>query len=298
MVVFVQICLYFSLLLVTFILFQTEKRTRSSVLLVLSPAFTLFTLLNPQGGFRKELIALNAFGVLLIGIKRQRFSLLILALLGVLLGVLLHETTGVLLPVVLLLLNQESWVKRNREKFSICLFLLGSSFVFLVWSFLSKTTNQDIEVICSSWNANGLNNCQEAGPIYSLAQSWSYASSVLRKDLFPGYWAYLLPLILALLPIANHWNLVLKNRMILIVVVFSFLPLFTAMWDYGRLIFFMIGVLSLFILFNDKESEKLFEPNWFVVALFSICWGFAAYGDQSGALGLLPRLLISFNNFV
>ncbi len=290
LVVLVQLTLFASLIFISLYFFLSRERNRAWLLLLLSPAFLLFPVINPGGGFRKELIALNSFGLLLIATKKESGRILLIALSLFIFSVLLHEASAVLIPAISIILISNVWVRNNRKLRYFSMILVLFAFAGFVLSIAIPINDSKINMICEAWTNAGLMGCKKAGPIYSLGQDWSYTRGVILKDLFPGYWGYLFPIVISFVPLTNL-GIFKKRHLFSWVVVTSFLPLFTAVWDYGRLIFFLISILSLFALASEEIHELKFEPTWFILAAYCLLWGIGAYGDQTDQIALLPTLL-------
>ena len=242
------------------------------MMLVLSPAFLLFTALNTAANSRKELLVLAALGVASLSYRsaRSELGLWIAAPLFVI-GVFSHEALVVTLPAFAYLAFTSLSRKRAWRTMSV---YAAAALGALLLVLLRRGDAQTEGLICASWNERGINDCGSA--LAALGMPASEMITVLVSSLFPSYWGYLLPIALATLPFfaLRYWP---RERLITVITIIAVAPLFVLAWDYGRWIFLVVAQLSLITLARPDRTEPMRVPLYGALAFISL-WGMQHFG--------------------
>lgn len=238
-------CLYGS----SFLLFLRTSRSPAWMMLLLSPAFTLFPLLSFDGGLRKELLTLVAASLLGMFVGRGSHpSWLVFPFFIYLAAVAGHETASLMLPVFLYLL----WFGRSHghlgqwtwRGWSIAFTLVAVAALTVALAF--PGTSAQADAICRSWLSRGA--AQEActGSIAALGDE--ILNVVRQVSLqFPDYFSYVPLALLAALPFAllrapkSVWIL-------LGITYFALTPVLLTGIDYGRWIYLATAMTSILAL--------------------------------------------------
>jgi hypothetical protein len=269
-------------------LFWRSSRSPAWIMLVLSPAFMLFPLLDPDASARKELLGLVALAIVAVATSLSRTNLGALIAIPVFaVAAFSHEVNIVLVPAFLyLVLSQQGEIRRQLTHVIVAVYGLiaiaaGAS------ALIGSGDEQIVADICANWLNRGIPNCE--GALAALSQTPQEAQQFLFAELFPGYWAYLIPAGLALLPLfavrflPKHW-------VVATVIVATASPLFLIAWDYGRWIFLITAQLSLIALaINRRDKEVAIRVPLYAALAFILLWGVEHVG-QPLTPGLLLRI--------
>jgi hypothetical protein len=285
MVVLTQTLLAAALYVLVGVLYWRTQRGPAWMMLVLSPAFLLFPALDSDGNTRKELIALIALAIAALGARSRHASLTLWIALPIFtFAVFGHEALVVTLPAFVYLALTSAQVRRGW--LIVGGYFLASGGAALL-AILRPGTPSVARAVCETWNARGINDC--GGALEALGMSASDMTRVLA-DYFPGYWAYLLPAALALLPFFAL-RFLPGQRLITMIVIVAVLPLFFIGWDYGRWIFLAVAQLSLIALARPDRTRPMQVPLYGALA-FILLWGFNHAGQPTND-GLLIRWMSS-----
>lgn len=226
-------------------LFWRTSRSPAWVMLVLSPAFLLFPLLDYEASARKELLGLAALALLAAGFATHRTNLaavLALPLYG--LAVFSHEVNIAIMPAFLFLLL----VQRKPADAATRLIIAGYAaigVVAMLASFAFRGSTELVYDMCARWRIRGIAGCD--GALDFLDQSPLEAQEYLFSTLFPAYWWYLVAAGLAVLPLIAL-RFFQQQWLIAVIIVAAATPLFVIAWDYGRWIYLVTAQLSLIAL--------------------------------------------------
>jgi len=285
-VVLTQIALAATVYVMAAVLYLRTDRGPVWMMLVLSPAFLLFPVLDAAGNTRKEWLVLAALAIAALATRSARPALgLWLALPLFTLGVLFHEALIVLLPAFVYL----AFVALPRERARI---LVGAyvlpAFIAGGIALLRPGSSDVAAAICANWRAQGIEDC--GGALAAIGMPAADMINKLVTESFPGYWGYLLPAALATLPFFAL-RFLPRERLIGLIVVGAVAPLFILGWDYGRWIFLIVAQLSFIALALPERSRPMRVPLYGALA-FILLWGFN-HGGPPVTDGLAVRWLSS-----
>jgi hypothetical protein len=274
----IQILLLVALFALVGALYLRSDRSPAWLMLCLSPAVLLFPAVNPEGAFRKELLALIVLGVLALGARNGiTTSGLVIALSIYFLAVFSHEASIVALPGILFLVYFFSATKREALTKAWLALFIGISVIGFLTSILVPSNQSRLQAICDSWIERGISECN-SGALSSLTMSTQESISFLHSNYFPSYFAYLLIIALTLIPLFAVRFLPAEWRFSLVVLLFV-LPLFLVAWDYGRWIYLAVSQLTLVALALASRGKLKTPVRVPLVAalVYVLAWGFAWY---------------------
>jgi len=267
-------------------LYLLTDRSPVWTMLVLSPSFLLFLALDPLGNGRKELLVLVGLAIVALGgrLGKPRLGLLI-AFPIFLLSVFVHEALVVTLPAFIYLIfkfvpPQEAW--------RLALAFGATAVAGVTLALLRPGSRSVSERICETWNERGIDDC--GGALAGMGTPIATEALNLYSLMFPAYWSYLVPGVLALVPffvirfLPGDW-------IITIVLMLAVIPLFLVAWDYGRWIFLVASQLSIISLAQARSLQPMRLPMYAALA-YVLLWGFDHVG-QPVTLGLGVRWLSS-----
>ena len=289
LIVILQLFLYLVFFISTFQLIKASSFSIVILMLVFSPAFFLFTIYNPLGSFRKEILWFAFFSVLCKYQLSTKKSLSVGFFVGIgvsaLLLVLSHEMLVAFLPyLACAIIIHDRDVTTNIRKLVIA--LLPAGVMAGVLLFFSKGNPLVVTKICDSLKEMAPSACLTDGAISSLAQTTQSAHvMVLSRITSNSIGIYLLTAFLGLLPIflfllsgkfARYFNRKGTSLWFLAFAATSLicsLPLFWVAVDYGRFIYIHIVSLSLLVFMMNHEksmNEKKITPRQILPLLFGI----------------------------
>ena len=285
-----QFVLAAALFAIVAVLFWRTSRSPTWIMLVLSPAFLLFPVLDPDASARKEIIPMVALAVLAFGFsigRTQQAALVSLPIYAM--GVFSHEVAVFMLPAFLFLILTERTPK-DRGRYVIASSYGAIGALGLITSLIAPATSRQVDRLCTNWLDRGGPNCD--GAITFLSQTAGEAQQFLFSELFPDYWAYILTAGLAFLPLIllrflpGQWFVTL-------LVVAAAAPLFIVSWDYGRWIYVITAQLSLIALALSRTDrvQPMRVPLMAALA-FILLWGME-HVSQAFAPGVLYRVIDS-----
>jgi hypothetical protein len=287
----IQVILLATLYALFGLLFLRSSRSPAWLMVCLSPAVLMFSAINPEAAFRKELLPLIALGLLATGAKNGiRAWQIAPSLVIYSVALFSHEASIVLLPGMLFLVYKYQVAPSPLKFRVVSIYLIVISVIAGTSSILFPGNSKQVEAICESWNQRGINACFE-GSLSTMTISTTESIDFLFSNYYPQYFLYLLILLLALVPLflvrffPDQWLIGLAVALFL-------LPLFAIAWDYGRWIYIGVSQLSLITLSMESRRE-LKAPIRIPLVLavgYVVLWGFAWY-DQPWRNGLLAQLL-------
>ena len=270
-------------------LFLGTSRSPAWLMLLLSPAFTLFPVLNLHGGMRKEILALAALALLAIRVRYNRFGLLLwMTPVVFAIAAFSHELTVLMLPPFLYLL----WRGVRDESLSrtagqvVGGILLTTALSAAVFSVVAPGTVAQATSICASWASSGISDRLCFGSLSHIGESPADAMALV-STVAPSATTYLLPLLLSLVPLIA----IRPPRPYLALVGFTYLalaPLFIVGIDYGRWIYVATASLSLVALATSRAGHfrPVRVPGW-GAAVFIVSWSVPyTFGTSSSLVQL------------
>ncbi|WP_158793889.1 hypothetical protein [Granulicella sp. L60] len=305
----VQLCLY---LVVWGFMWRAAGRypwRLWSMALWLSPATLAFTVLNPPGGYRKEILlfALMCATMMMIRAGVRLFVVSVALTAGIVAMLLCHEAMFLFVPYLLAPFLMATKDVKQFVRLAVLPVVVGAgTFLFVVQH---PGTVEQRDVICTSVvdMTHARTNDLCAGGIASIGASLdSEHGKVVRTarryhyGLLYGTGAVLgfLPLVLLL----RGWGGERRAAWVIgLAVVVSFcltLPLFYGAIDWGRWIYIHLFSALLLVMFARETEERVvlgdFIPAGGVLAVvgllvYSLCWTLPFYGGfpaRSGYLGL------------
>lgn len=273
-------------------LFLGTSRSPLWTMLVLSPAVALFPAMYPTASLRKELIALAALALAGVALRYGWASWLMVVSAAVFsLAALAHEASIVVLPGLLYIF----WVSHRQGGLSrTWLVILQSSAALsvVVAALMSATmrgTADQIAGICSSWVAHGLSEGLCNGALTAVGAS-TVDSVRFVSEQFPGYFNYLLPLALAVIPIAvlrpcrGLWWTAGATAIVLV-------PVLTLGIDWGRWFALAVTALTIVVLstWTRCACRPLPVPEW-VAVVYVLLWSMP-FNEDMGQASLAARWL-------
>lgn len=277
-------------------LYLARIRPKEWSLVILSPAFLLFTFYDYLGGFRKEIIAFAAFSILADQYARSRFGWVRLSLSYSLyfIGCMSHELIALTCPFFLYityLLRQKKIFSETTANLSYLFFLVNA--VAALWigiHFYGDSTL--VKSICDSIVEQGVGSSICTGAIDSL--SIRYTNEVLSKL---GYfvWFYMPVFALALIPIliSDWYENDRRSFVILALGFFCLSPLFLVAYDWGRWIHIFIYFATVLLLAQSIGMPIKFPKISVVVIVFFLTlWMIPTlYASGNTTNGLLWRIV-------
>ena len=292
-IVVLQLFLYLVFFISTFQLLKSVSFSIVNLMFVFSPAFLLFTINNPLGAFRKEILWFALFSVICQYLLSTKKSLPV----GFFIGsgvaacvlVLSHEMLVAFLPyLACAIIIHDKDVTNNLRK--LILALIPAGVIAGVLLIFGKGSPLVVIKICDSLKEMAPSACLTEGAISSLAQTTQSAHAmVLSRMTSNSIGIYLLTAFLGLLPIflfllsVKFTNFFNKKGTVIWFLAFSAislicsLPLFWVAVDYGRFIYIHIVSLSLLVFMLNHEkclNEKKFTPRQILPLLFGIAFIF------------------------
>jgi hypothetical protein len=264
-------------------------------MLVFSPAFVLFPVLNPLGTFRKEILFFTLLASICIYLASRQKKISNALLIGLAVSsviiVLSHEMLVAYFPyIICAFIIREKGFTANTKNVILALIpaILIAASVFI----LAKGNPQVVIDICNSLKTSAPSDCTNSGAIFSLGQDIQSAHTmVLQRITSTTLLVYALTTALGFLPIILfiiskrsilfQWNK--KTVFWLILLIFSAiicsLPLFWVAVDYGRFINIHIMCLSMLALLINAEGNEVTQKLSYkhiipliISILFVICW--------------------------
>ena len=247
----------------------------ASFLLICSPAFMLFPILDYQGAFRKEILFFALLAFLCEYLQNSKrtdhgLPMVIVGMVSVLI-VFSHEMLVAYLPYLLcafVLFNE----KLNVKPIKIMLVIIPAVIVAILLMVFAKGDSHIVTAICGSLAPNLPLDCIQDGVPGSISLLddglWSASDLVVKSTSHGVLQVYILTTLLGIFPLVINW---LPNRSILddigktqlrwllvfvISAVLASIPLFLVASDYGRLIYIHVSSLSLLTLAISQDVNN------------------------------------------
>lgn len=265
-------------------------------LLILSPAFLLFSFYDYLGGFRKEVLAFAAFALLANEYSRSKLSRLKLATACALylVGCFSHELIALTCPFflyVVYLFRAKNVISQRVASYS-CLFIIAVAITSLTMGVRYYGDVDAVKKICDAVVRQGLSPNVCLGAIDSLGIK--YMSGVQAK-LGHFLWVYLPVFALAISPILlSTWRQQDRRASyVLIGGLLSFLPLFFVAYDWGRWIHIYIFFVTVLMMAQANELEISFPrlPLMLIIFYLSLWMIPTLYASGNTTNGLVWRVI-------
>lgn len=310
-----QILMYFLLLANTYRLAIHSYLSALTTAIIFSPAFVVFPALDPQGGFRKEIIFLALFAWLCSHIV---FANKIQGKLPLLLGVAAfllipsHEMLAIYLPYLIcpLILYEKGLGPMTKRTI---LALLPALLLAILLTIFSKPSADTITMICDSL-ANAPRDCyspEVQGAISFLKQNFVTANKFVLSSLkSEAIIIYIITGTLGLMPLGlaffdkQHALLEQKRTRIelaacILLAVFASLPLLLIAADYGRIIHIHVSCLTLLIL-TIRQDDSILSVQfdfkqitaWTVAVVYIVGWRLIHWNPEYGYAFPLGKILL------
>jgi hypothetical protein len=301
LVVVLQMLLYLVFLARACSLSINSCFTPLNAMLIYSPAFILFPILDPFGGFRKEILLLVLLAMLCnrLANSSDKIPKYLPACIGVacIVIVLSHEMLIVYLPYVICpFIIYEKRLGTGARK--TALFLISAAIMTVVVVVFGRVDKQAVIDICNSLKTSAPPDClfpdSVKGAITFLDKDVTYAHSyMLTHNSTPTLLVYAVCAILGFTPVvlklrskrfkeslannnAQFWLAVCIGSALV-----SSLPLLWIVADYGRIIYIHVACLSLLTLMSTQEPSSVplrfhFSVShigiWLLAFLFISSW--------------------------
>lgn len=300
LVLVIQVFFYLIFLATTCRLAMKSTFSPLNAALIFSPAFILFPVLDPQGGFRKEILLFALLATLCIYLattdKKIGKGLPIFIGLASTIIVLSHEILAVYLPYILcaFIIYDKGLGVLSRK---ILLSLLPAVAITILMVLFSIGTEQVVINICNSLKTNAPVDCFRSGAIFWIGQDTSFAYKYVLERikvntlLTYGYLAVLAFMPLVILQFTRQFSRFFENKgmrfwltICIASSIIGSLPLFWIGIDYGRFIFIHVTCLSLLALMIISESSDIPQRlnfgqlfAWVLSLLFITGWRLMHY---------------------
>lgn len=318
MVVMLQLGLYLAILINTWRLAVKAPISPLTALLVYSPAFLLFPVLDPQGAFRKEILLLALLSFIcanLASSEKTRRPWVLPAAVGLacVFLVLNHEmlTPYLLYLVGAVVISERGFSKTARNTL---IAILPSIVITALLILFGRGDSQAVAAICASLQAGSPISCTTHGAISSLGENVAIAHRfVMLHTGEETRLVYLIPALLSTIPLVillvkkqvrewMNWKMLAWMLVLVSVSIIATLPLFWVAADYGRLIYIHIGCLSLLaLLLLSKIPKETFHLKpldlllWGLFFLYGYGWRLIHYDAlMENAFPILPWIIAIF----
>jgi hypothetical protein len=295
-VFYLQLIFYFLFFIFTYFSILKQKQLYSHWLLIFSPFIFYFQVLDPQGGFRKEIIVFSILAFTVWAANKfstKRFEVIIyFVLLFYPLVILSHEMLAICLPYILIIY----FLKIPLTKKGL-LYLIALSSISIL-TFLAcindHGSSTNIISIMKSLDIVGYEIYDDGGAIHWLDRSTAYTFNEVQHHIENSsfltiYFFCILMSLLAFIPLFQKIRQFLKNKIILVLFLIVFvgsITLCAVAFDWGRYIYIQLVSLFLITLVMDKNIKETEYsgnlPFLFVLSIiyFSI-WHIPHMGGQT-----------------
>jgi hypothetical protein len=310
-----QILMYSILLVNTYRLAVHSSLSPVTTAIIFSPAFVVFTALDPQGGFRKEIIFLAIYSALashLVFSKKIHGYLPLLLGIASILLIPSHEMLAVYLPYLICpIILYEKGLGVMAKKTALA--ILPSLLVAVLLAIFSKPGADTVAMICNSLATapRDCSNPEVQGAISFLKQDLVTAHQfVLNSINREAIIIYVITATLSFLPMAlaffDRQNASLQHKqtrfwlaVCILPAILGSLPLLWIAADYGRLIHIHISCLSLLAL-TARQDESVATMRrdfkqaiaWAIVIAYVSSWRLIHWNPDYGFAFPLAKLFL------
>jgi len=274
LIVFFQTLMYLIFLINSYRLSAKSPFSPLSLILIGSPAFILFPVLDPIGAFRKEILLFALLSALCIHLATtNHISKFLPVFIGaaVVFIVLSHEMLIVFFPYIIAALIIYDGGLIDQAKKGVLAILPAIAIMISVMIF-GKGNSQTVISICNSLRPNLPLDCLfpgvEPGAISFLGENLSSAYDFVIESLGTNTTlTYIVSSVLAFTPlvlvyfskfsshIRENNNLKTWLGLCVLSAVVGSIPFFWIVADYGRLIYIHVTCLTLLMLMGIRENE-------------------------------------------
>lgn len=284
----VQALLYAVLYALVFKLYRATDRRLVWLLLLLNPAFILFPLYDPPGGFRKEIIIFVAFAGLCLAYATRKYwtQALVAGLLLFVLGCFAHEGNALALPFFLYVIwrGYKDGLQDGRKAAAVGVIFTLTGILAVAFSATYRGDSAIAAGICQSLRARGLDATICDGAIAWLDKGTGYGWDAVRTKL--GYYlrGYSLAFCLALAPLSLIKGWRFETKAIFVLGFAGLLPLYFVAVDWGRWIHIFVFFVSCYVMAegarNRLQARFEFMPLPFAL-IYLVSWSIPHCGNGS-----------------
>ena len=254
--------LYILYLLILIFIFVKNKQNSLSYLLLFSPAFVFFHTTNYEAIFRKELLGLLAFSLIVFSYLIKFRNILFFTGVAIFVVAIFSAEYNLyfLLPILYTLHNKDDL----QKKIKIIIFLLPTLLYFILY--LQNLENNDVisDLICESIYRFNYYESFCSGAIKWLGYDIGETLG-LTLDYYRGsqYLVYALYLLIPLIPLL-FTRFIQNNLIYFSIFTVSYIPLFIISIDWGRHIYMYISTLTI-LYFSENDKSNNFKLKFFYV---------------------------------
>lgn len=274
------------------------KQNIISHMLLLSPAFISFYIHDIRGSFRKEFIGIVAFLYLTINLSKGKK--LVFPLIIYYFSIFSHPANLFLFPTISLMLH------KNKFKLKKILLIALPLFLYLGGEFLLTTNTQfSLTYFCDEMNSKPkiVISCDDLDTQFVGAVNGSPENYIegLRENInYKSFKYYAIVLLLSYIPflINSYFH---SEKKFYAAYFFSFVPLFTLAWDWGRyIVLFFITISTLYLIDSNKPEINNKKYLFIIIIAYSYFWKFSHCCIENYSLFSLDYLssVISFGQLL
>ena len=279
--------IYLGYIITVCLIYLRNDQNFYSHLILFSPAFLLFHSSNPEAIFRKELIGLLSVALFSFNyVAKNKKIILSLSYILFVVAIFSAEYNLYFVPLVIYLM------KRKQEE-NIVLFSTLISIPIFIYFYLyvnSIDTALNAKLICTGLKELNYhqNICVGAIDWLGLSITETYNRTTHFYDSQYYYYLYYFLVGIGPLILSRSIN---KNKILFLLYIFLFIPLFIVSIDWGRHIFMLVSIFSILQFSEDKENKKFSTSMLYFTLLFLILF-YIPYWEGS----IASNPLFSFKN--
>jgi hypothetical protein len=280
---YLQLVFYFLFFIFTYLSILKQKQLYSHWLLIFSPFIFYFQVLDPQGGFRKEIIVFSILAFTVWAANKfspKRFEVIIyFILLFYPLVILSHEMLAICLPYILIIYFLKVPLTKKRLLYLIA--LSSISILTFLACINDHGSSSSIISIMKSLDIVGYEIYDDVGAIHWLDRNTAYTFNDVKHHIenssfLTVYFFCILMSLLAFIPLFQKIRQFLKNKIVLLLLLFVFVGLIAlcaVAFDWGRYIYIQLVSLFLITLVIDKNiKETKYSGNLLFLFVLSIIY--------------------------
>ena len=283
--------IYLGYIITVCLIYLRNDQNFYSHLILFSPAFLLFHSSNPEAIFRKELIGLLSLALFAFSyVSKNKKIMLTLSYFIFVVAIFSAEYNLYFVPLVIYMM------RKNHEENIILFSTLISMpiFIYFYLYFNSIDTGLNAELICTGLKELNYHQNICVGAIdwlgLSILETYNRTTNFYDLDYFYYLYYFLIgigPLILS--------RSIKKNKLLFLLYIFLFIPLFVVSIDWGRHIFMLVSIFSILQFSERKENKKFSSSMLFFSVLFLILF-YIPYWE--GSITSNPLLSLKINNLL
>lgn len=256
--------LYLIYFLTLIFIFIKNKQNSLSYLLLFSPAFVFFHLTNHDAIFRKELLGILAFSIIVLSHSNRFRNILFFIGSAIFVVAIFSAEYNLyfLLPILYTLHDKGDL----QKKIKITTLLLPTALYFILYLQNLKNTDPISDLICESIYRFNYYESFCSGAIKWLGYDVRETLG-LTLDYYRGsqYLVYALYLLIPLIPLL-YTKFIQNNLVYFLIFTMSYIPLFIISIDWGRHIYMYISTLTI-LYFAESDKSNNFKLKSFCVFL-------------------------------